>query len=163
MGDMSIEEARAKMIAKRFGGNKNGASTGGSGTARRKVKAAHKSSGGDEKKLGGALKKLGLQSIPGIEEVNLFKDDGDVIHFGSPKVQANVQSHIFVVSGQADCKPIQSYLPGILSQLGPEGLAQLRKVAAQYENANGGAAEDDDDDDDIPDLVENFEEASEKN
>ena len=46
MGDMSIEEARAKMIAKRFGGNKNGASTGGSGTARRKVKAAHKSSGG---------------------------------------------------------------------------------------------------------------------
>ena len=114
----------------------------------------------DEKKLGGALKKLGLQSIPGIEEVNLFKEDGDVIHFGSPKVQANVQSHIFVVSGQADCKPIQSYLPGILSQLGPEGLAQLRKVAAQYEN--GGAAAEDDDDEDIPDLVENFEEASEK-
>ena len=48
MGDMSIEEARAKMIAKRFGGNKNGASTGGSGTARRKVKAVHKSSGGGE-------------------------------------------------------------------------------------------------------------------
>ena len=46
MGDLSIEEARQKMIAKRFGGNKNGASTGGSGTARRKVKAAHKSSGG---------------------------------------------------------------------------------------------------------------------
>ena len=115
----------------------------------------------DEKKLGGALKKLGLQPIPGIEEVNLFKDDGDVIHFGAPKVQANVQSHIFVVSGQADCKPIQSYLPGILSQLGQDGLAQLRKVAAQYENAAGATA-DDDDDDDIPELVENFEEASEK-
>ena len=115
----------------------------------------------DEKKLGGALKKLGLQSIPGIEEVNLFKDDGDVIHFGSPKVQANVQSHIFVVSGQADCKPIQSYLPGILSQLGQDGLTQLRKVAAQYDNAAGGAGGVEEDDD-IPELVENFEEASEK-
>ena len=46
MADISIEEARARMIAKRFGGNKDGASTGGSGTTRRKVKAAHKSSGG---------------------------------------------------------------------------------------------------------------------
>ena len=41
-----MEEARAKMIAKRFGGNKSGASTGGSGSARRNVKAVHKSSGG---------------------------------------------------------------------------------------------------------------------
>ena len=66
-----------------------------------------------------------------------------------------------MVSGQADCKPIQSYLPGILSQLGQDGLTQLRKVAAQYDNAAGGAGGVEEDDD-IPELVENFEEASEK-
>lgn len=41
-----LEEARKAMIAKRFGGNTNGAATGGSGTTRRKNKGAHKSSGG---------------------------------------------------------------------------------------------------------------------
>lgn len=49
MGDISIEEARARMIAKRFGGNSNGASTGGSGSMRRKTKSASKTSGGGEK------------------------------------------------------------------------------------------------------------------
>lgn len=46
MGDISLEEARKAMIAKRFGGNANGASTGGEGSARRKKKGAHKSGGG---------------------------------------------------------------------------------------------------------------------
>lgn len=46
MGDISIEEARKAMIAKRFGGNEKGASTGGGGSVRRKKKGAHKSGGG---------------------------------------------------------------------------------------------------------------------
>ena len=41
-----LELARAAMIAKRFGGNASGASTGGEGTVRRKKKGAHKSLGG---------------------------------------------------------------------------------------------------------------------
>ena len=41
-----LELARAAMIAKRFGGNVSGASTGGEGTVRRKKKGAHKSLGG---------------------------------------------------------------------------------------------------------------------
>jgi hypothetical protein len=44
MSDM--EEARARMIAKRFGGKAGGAATGGGGSVRRKHKAAHKTSGG---------------------------------------------------------------------------------------------------------------------
>ena len=44
MGDM--EEARARMIAKRFGGKTGGASTGGGGSVRRKKKAAHKNAVG---------------------------------------------------------------------------------------------------------------------
>lgn len=42
MADVSMEEARARMIAKRFGGNTAGASTGGEGSARRKKKASTK-------------------------------------------------------------------------------------------------------------------------
>ena len=40
-------------------------------------------------------------------------------------------------------------------------LPSLKKIAEQYSNQGGEAADDDDDDDDeVPDLVENFEEAS---
>ena len=46
MGDISIEEARKAMIAKRFGGNAKGAATGGEGSARRKKRGALKSGGG---------------------------------------------------------------------------------------------------------------------
>ena len=75
MGEMSKAEAREAMIKKRFGGNNNGAS-GGSGNARRKKKSAAKVSGADDKKVSTHLKKLNPQVIPGIEEVNIFTDNG---------------------------------------------------------------------------------------
>ena len=43
---MNIEEARAKMIAERFGGNLKGASTGGAGSVRRKNKGTIRTVGG---------------------------------------------------------------------------------------------------------------------
>jgi nascent polypeptide-associated complex subunit beta len=58
---------------------------GGKGTPRRKVKKTHKSSGADDKKLQSSLKKLNVQPIQAIEEVNMFKEDGHVIHFTAPK------------------------------------------------------------------------------
>ena len=39
----------------------------------------------DDKKLQSNLKKLGVNNIPGIEEVNMMKEDGNVIHFTNPK------------------------------------------------------------------------------
>lgn len=57
----------------------------GKGTPRRKVKKVHKSSGTDDKKLQTSLKKLNVQPIQAIEEVNMFKADGNVIHFSAPK------------------------------------------------------------------------------
>lgn len=39
----------------------------------------------DDKKLGSTLKKLGVTNIPSIEEANMFKDNGEVIHFKNPK------------------------------------------------------------------------------
>jgi hypothetical protein len=45
MADMSLEEARKAMIAKRFGGNVQGAKLGGAGSQRRVKKGTHKSTG----------------------------------------------------------------------------------------------------------------------
>lgn len=57
----------------------------GKGTPRRKVKKVHKTAGADDKKLQAALKKLNVQPIQAIEEVNMFKEDGNVIHFSNPR------------------------------------------------------------------------------
>jgi hypothetical protein len=40
-------------------------------------------------------------------------------------VQANIQANTYVVSGSAETKSLQDLLPGILSQMGPQGLKQL--------------------------------------
>lgn len=66
--------------------NADGMMNSGKGTPRRKVvKKPHKNSGGDDKKLQTQLKKLNVQPIQAIEEVNMFKSDGNVIHFAAPK------------------------------------------------------------------------------
>jgi nascent polypeptide-associated complex subunit beta len=157
--------ARQKMIAKRFGGNAATTSTGGKGSVRRKKKVANRSSSAaSDAKLGAALKKLGATNIPGIEEVNLFKEDGKVIHFVNPKVQASIASNLYIISGPSETKPLQDLLPGIVSQLGMDNLSQLQSLAAAQSAMGTGAGAADDDDDDVPDLVEgNFEEVSEAN
>lgn len=96
--------------------------TGGKGSVRRKKKANHKANVTDDKRLQGTLKRLGVNNIPGIEEVNLFKDDGNVIHFTNPKgiifhffffeicnlffilVQASIAANTYVVSGHSETK-----------------------------------------------------------
>jgi hypothetical protein len=57
----------------------------GKGTPRRKTKRVHKTSTTDDKKLQTTLKKMNVQPIQAIEEVNMFKEDGNVIHFSNPK------------------------------------------------------------------------------
>merc|ERR1711991_994380 len=96
--------------------------TGGKGSVRRKKKAVHKTSSTDDKRLQNTLKRLGVNNIPAIEEVNLFKENGQVIHFQSPKVQASIAANTYVVSGQCETKSLQELLPGIINQLGPETL-----------------------------------------
>ncbi|KAI8139069.1 nascent polypeptide-associated complex subunit beta [Fennellomyces sp. T-0311] len=134
---------------------------GGKGTPRRKVKKATKSTGGDDRKLQGALQKVGVQPLGGIEEVNMFKEDGKVVHFANPRVQAAVNSNTFAIHGRAVEKELTELVPGILSQLGPDSLASLRKLAEAYQQTQGGAVGGDDDDE-IPDLVESFDKAEVK-
>lgn len=68
---------------------------GGKGTPRRKMKRAPQRSGSDDKKLQQALKKLNVQPIQAIEEVNMFKSDGNVIHFAAPKGECDVDPQLF--------------------------------------------------------------------
>ncbi|KAF7560733.1 hypothetical protein G7046_g3400 [Stylonectria norvegica] len=125
---------------------------GGKGTPRRKVKRAPARSGADDKKLQQTLKKLNTQPIQAIEEVNMFKADGNVIHFAAPKVHAAVPANTFAIYGAGEDKELTDLVPGILNQLGPDSLASLRKLAESYQNMQKG--EKGEDEDDIPDLVE---------
>jgi len=148
---------------------------GGKGTPRRKKKTVHKAPF-DDKKLQATLKKHGVQPIPGIEEVNMFRSDGKIIHFKNPKVQANVNSHIFAVAGNGELKEMGDLLPGIIPQLGQSFLSNLKNIAASIQKGKGGANNNSldipdlvdaaakvvDDDDAIPELVDNFEEASKR-
>jgi len=152
-----VQAARDKLKA-RFGANTR---TGGEGTARRTKLKKHQSHGADDKQLQAQLKRLGVNNIPGIEEVNMFKEDGSVIHFAAPKVQASVTANTYVVTGHAENKKLEELLPGIINQLGPDNLVNLKRIAEGYAAAGAAAkgasaAEDED----IPDIGENFEDVS---
>lgn len=77
--------------------------TGGKGTMRRKKKAVHKTTTTDDKRLQSTLKRIGVNAIPAIEEVNIFKDE-IVIQFLNPKVQASIAANTWVVSGSPQTK-----------------------------------------------------------
>lgn len=96
----------------------------------------------------------------------MIKEDGQVIHFNNPKVQASLAANTFAITGHAETKQITEMLPGILNQLGAESLANLKKLATSV--SSGGSVDItktatgdiDEDDDDVPDLVDNFDEPS---
>lgn len=161
--------ARARLAA-RFAGQGQ-VRTGGKGSVRRKKKAVHKATTNDDKRLQGVLKRLNVNAIPAIEEANMFKSDGTVIHFVNPKVQASIPSNTYVIAGPSETKKIEELLPGILSQLGEEGMEQVKEFAAAAGMSGGGggggaaagglpSVEEavDDSDDDVPD----FEDVSEQ-
>merc|ERR1711865_1323006 len=124
---------------------------GGKGSVRRKKKVVHKTTTTDDKRLQNTLKRLGINSIPAIEEVNLFMESGEVIHFTNPKVQASIAANTYVIIGVAEQKKLQDLFPGILNQVDKSMLPSLMKMLEKP-----AAEEDDGSDDEIPDLVENF-------
>jgi len=150
-----ILDARAKLRAK------FDTRIGGKGTQRRKVKAKTASVAvNDDKKTQTQFKKMGLNNIPGIEEVNMFTDKNEVIHFKEPKVLASLQANTYAISGSCETKTLQEMLPKVISQMGNQNLSSLRKMmeaaASTYQADSAGAA-----DDDIPDVGDtNFEDVS---
>ncbi|KAJ3053259.1 Nascent polypeptide-associated complex subunit beta [Rhizophlyctis rosea] len=134
---------------------------GGKGTPRRKVKKVSKTSGTDDKKLQKELRKFNVQPISAIEEVNMFKSDGTVLHFNAPKVHAAVAANTFVIYGTGEDKELTELVPGILNQLGPDSLTSLRRLAESFQAQHGAGAAKADDDEDVPELVDtNFEETA---
>jgi len=93
----------------------------------------------------------------------MIKDDGSVIHFNNPKVQASLNANTFAISGHAENKQIAEMLPGILNHLGSEGFNQLKRIASTVNAISSSANVTpgiDEEDDDVPELVEDFESAS---
>uniref|UniRef100_A0A7N2KWM9 Nascent polypeptide-associated complex subunit beta n=1 Tax=Quercus lobata TaxID=97700 RepID=A0A7N2KWM9_QUELO len=115
--------------------------TGGKGSMRRKKKAIHRATTTDDKRLQSTLKRIGVNTIPAIEEVNIFKDDA-VIQFLNPKVQASIAANTWVVSGSPQTKKLQDILPGIINQLGEfekeEILEALREAEGDQNSFVGG-------------------------
>lgn len=97
-------------------------------------------------------------------------------------VHAALPSNTLAIYGPGQTKELTELVPGILNQLGPDSLANLRRLAESYQSmtarqaaaaaaaggAGAGAAAGEkkegevDDDEGIPDLVENFDEAGER-
>jgi nascent polypeptide-associated complex subunit beta len=123
----------------------------------------HKTSSTDEKKLQTQLKRLGVNTIPGIEEVMLFNDDGTALSFTNPKVQASIAANTYVVSGVSQQKSAQEAMASMLSG---SSIQQLMAQMGMQGGMPGGMGamgggddddeDDDDDDDDVPELVGNF-------
>jgi hypothetical protein len=95
------------------------------------------------------------------------------------QVQSAPSCNTLAIYGPGQTKELTELVPGILNQLGPDSLANLRRLAESYQSmtarqaamaggAGGAGAGGEDregevgDDDEIPDLVENFDEAGEK-
>ncbi|XP_030784693.1 transcription factor BTF3-like [Rhinopithecus roxellana] len=137
---------------------------GGKRPAHRKKKVVHRTATAEDKNFQFSLKKLGVNNISGIEEVNVFTNQGRVIHFNNPEVQTSLAGKAFTITGHAKTKQLTAMLPSISIQLGTDCLTNLRRLAEalpkQSVDGPGPLATGEDDDDEVPDLVENFDEAS---
>jgi hypothetical protein len=126
-----LEKLKAQAAANKA---KNG---GGKGMARRvEKKHVNKASGaGDDKKLQATFKKLNVQEIGGIEEVNMFKDDGSVLHFTAPKGMPLLESCLINVVCSASQRRI-SYLYRVW-QAAAEGAHRARARNLEPARARG--------------------------
>ncbi|XP_032726180.1 transcription factor BTF3-like [Lontra canadensis] len=92
------------------------------------------------------------------------QSQGTVIHFNKPQVQAFLAANTFTITGQAETKLLTEMLPGMLKHLGADSLSSLRRSVKTLptQSVDGGEplATGEEEEGKVPDLVENFEEAS---
>ena len=60
----------------------------------------------------------------------MIKDDGRVINFNNPTVQASLSANTFAITGHSEEKHFTELLPGILNHLGAEGFNHLKRHAS---------------------------------
>lgn len=122
----------------------------------RKKKAVHKANATDDKRLQSTLKRLGCNTIPGIEEVLLFNEDNTAIAFNNPKVQASIGANTYVVSGPPQHRTAQEALASMFGGMSSASIQQLMQQMQQMQGLAGNGAQGGDEDDEVPELVENF-------
>lgn len=88
----------------------------------------------------------------------MIKEDGKVLNFNNPTVQASLAANTFAISGNGEEKHFTDLLPNILNHLGSDGFNQLKKHASSMAAQGFGASAADDEE--IPELVGDFEAAS---
>lgn len=142
---------------------------GGKGTPRRKMKKPSKTST-DDKSTANSMRKLGVQPLSAIDEINMFMEDEAVLHFPVPKgyvsvhflVQASISANTFIINGPSSRKgkshhssiELTELAPGIIEQLSPDSLERLRQMANAYmQMSKSGTVLNEDT---IPHLIENF-------
>ncbi|XP_032953746.1 transcription factor BTF3-like [Rhinolophus ferrumequinum] len=82
-----------------------------------------------KKKLQFSFKKLRVNNISGIEEMNMFTNQETVIHLNNPEIQVSLAANTFTITGHTETKQLTEMLPGILTQLGADSLTRLRTLA----------------------------------
>merc|ERR1712071_362343 len=105
--------------------------------------------------------KIQLLHLPGIDEVNMFREDGTVIHFRNPKVTAAPSSNTFTVHGANEIKRFEE-IPDAFNQIGLEGLqawARSKGFDGSGPMMGGPPATKKNDLDAIPETSGNFDEA----
>ena len=156
-----VKAARAK-LAQRFKGVNT--RLGGKGTQKRKHKAKDKNKMSTSKKMKTIEKKLGVQPLPDIAEVNLFREDGNVWHFANPNLKGSIQNQVLIVSQEPEIKNIQNNFAEFVSHMGPNEMSKLKdmvkdmKPPGEEKEAKLEAPEDEEEDE-APELV-NFEEVA---
>ena len=96
--DAEILEARKKMEEK-FGNLQ----IGGKGSQRRKKEAKHRGAKIEQdKKIQAIAKKSGARKLNEISEVNIFKDDNNVVHIKNPTVEYSPKEKATFVKGKIE-------------------------------------------------------------
>ena len=99
-----MEEAKAAMIAKRFGGNEMGAKAKACGNRR----VDFKPRSANRKIDGQWQRKYGAVPLNKMEEVNIFRTDGLILHFLSPSVSYSQVSKMYIVKGKHEVCSVDS-------------------------------------------------------
>ena len=151
--DKEILEAR-KQLAAKFGNTQ----IGGKGTQKRKKDAKHRGNKVEaDKKIITLANKAGARKINEVSEINIFKDDNNVVQLKKPTLEYSFKEKVSFVSGTSETKNIKDILPGIIKQLGPKQFEFVKEYAETLKSKDKKKGEKIDE---APELVEDFEEVS---
>ena len=125
-----ILEARKKM-AEKFGNMQ----IGGKGTQRRKKEAKTRGTKVEaDKKIQAIAKKSGARKLGEVSEINIFKDDNNVVHIKKPTLEYSFKEKVSFVSGVARMKTIKDLLSRIIKQLGPKQFGFHERICRDIES-----------------------------